>query len=436
MRAYRDDAAAIRALVEPERVHRDTYLSAELFELEQERLFAATWVYVAHASQVPKAGDYVTTEIAGRPLVLVRASDGALHVLLNRCAHKGAMVLTDRAGNTGRGIRCPYHAWAYRLDGTLAAVPLPKGYEGTSLRECESARGLTRVASGEHRGFVFARLSPTGPEFREYFGAALECIDAMADRSPEGALEIAGAPLRALIAANWKIYLENINDSLHANVTHESVTSAAERVWKAQPPGTPKPTAMEQLLPFASDDSFYSRMGGRTMPNGHTILGTAASIHSGYSAVPEYDQAMIAAYGEARAKQILSWSPQNAILYPSIAIKGSPQTMRVIRPLGPARTLVETWAFRPQGAPDALLARTQLYNRLVFSPMSIIAHDDVHVFETIQRGLRTAANPWVSLHREFDPTVAPGTTAETSGMSEALMRNQHAAWVHWMARAA
>jgi phenylpropionate dioxygenase-like ring-hydroxylating dioxygenase large terminal subunit len=436
VRTYRDNTAAITALVESDRVHRDAYLSAELFALEQERLFARSWLFVGHASQVPNAGDFVTTDIAGVPVILVRQADASVRVLANRCAHKGAMITSDRRGNTGRAFRCPYHSWSYRTDGSLLAVPVAEGYTGTAMRECETGRGLGVIASGSHRGFVFARLAPSGPSFEDYFGAALANLDAMADRSPEGELEVVGEPLRNLVPANWKIYLENINDSLHANITHESSTGAAEAVWAEQPTGTAKPPAIEQLLPFGSGTEFMAKMGGRVLPNGHSILGTAASIHSAYSAIPEYAEAMTQAYGEARAKEILGWSPQNAVLYPSIALKAAPQVMRVLRPGAVDRTIVEAWTFLPRGAPRALVQRSMLYNRLVFSPMSIVAHDDTHVFETIQRALASNANPWISLHREARGDESSTGTRDVGGLDEALMRNQFRAWVAALTREA
>jgi phenylpropionate dioxygenase-like ring-hydroxylating dioxygenase large terminal subunit len=431
-----EDPATLAALVEPDRVHRDLYLSESLFALERERLFARAWLYVGHASQVPSPGDYVTVDLVGRPAILVRHLDGTLRVLMNRCAHKGAMLVTGRAGNTGKAFRCPYHSWSYRTDGTLLAVPDRAGYDGTRMRDCETGKGLHAVASAERRGFVFARLAGDGPAFDDYFGPALEALDAMADRSPEGELEVAGEPLRNLIACNWKVYLENVNDTLHANVTHESAALAAAAVWGAQPPGTPQPMALEQLLPFGSGNDFMAKMGGRVFANGHSFLGTNQSIHSAYAAVPEYEAAMVQAYGAERARRILAWAPQNAILYPSIAIKAAPQTLRVIRPLAADRTLIEAWAFRPKGAPAVLTERTLLYNRMVFSPMSMVAHDDVHVFETIQRGLRAAGNPWVSLHREFKAAELGCADYATSGVDEVLMRNQFRAWVALMTEGA
>ena len=68
---------------------------------------------------MPKAGDYIATEIAGQPLIVVRHTDGSVRVLMNRCAHKGSRLVTAPCGNTGKFFRCPYHAWTYRIDGSL-----------------------------------------------------------------------------------------------------------------------------------------------------------------------------------------------------------------------------------------------------------------------------------------------------------------------------
>ncbi len=92
---YRDDPAAIRGLVREAEVHRDVYTSADVFALEMERLFANTWIYVGHDSQVPNAGDYFTTTIGLQPVVMIRHEDGVVHVLYNRCPHKGTRVVSE-----------------------------------------------------------------------------------------------------------------------------------------------------------------------------------------------------------------------------------------------------------------------------------------------------------------------------------------------------
>jgi phenylpropionate dioxygenase-like ring-hydroxylating dioxygenase large terminal subunit len=219
MTTYRNRPDLVAALVQDDRVHRDLYLSDELFALEQERLFANTWVFLGHASQVPEPGDFVTQDVAGRPLLMVRQPDGEVHVLYNRCAHKGTQLVTDESGNTGRFFRCPYHAWTYKLDGAPLGVPLKNGYEGTQLKACESGQGLSVVRHVKvYRDFVFVRLSDTGPSFEDYFGEVLGAIDNMIDRSPEGKLTVGGGVLRNIVHCNWKMYLENINDTVHPHV--------------------------------------------------------------------------------------------------------------------------------------------------------------------------------------------------------------------------
>jgi phenylpropionate dioxygenase-like ring-hydroxylating dioxygenase large terminal subunit len=425
--------ADIAARVEDDRVHRDLYLSRELFALEQQHFFANTWNYVGHASQVPQPGDYVTVAIAGRPLVMVRQPDGSIRVLYNRCAHKGTPLVSDASGHAGKFFRCPYHAWTYRLDGSPLGVPMKSGYEGTRLHDCEAGRGMAAPKHvALHRDFVFVKISDAGPGFEDYFGEALHSIDNLVDRSPVGRLRVDGGVLRNIVHCNWKMYLENINDTVHPMSAHESATAAANRLWQGQAPDAPKPMAMEQILPFGAGYDFFDRMGGRVLPNGHSVLGVNFSIHSGYAALPDYEAAMAQAHGAQRAAEILQRSPQNALCFPSLAVKGSPQAIRVVRPLAVDRTLIEAWSFRVEGAPDVLFERSMTYNRLVFSPMSVVAHDDVHLFESIQQGLHADGNDWISLHRDFDPHELEQPAQTVNGTNELLMRNQFRAWARFM----
>ncbi|MCZ8102221.1 MAG: Rieske 2Fe-2S domain-containing protein [Burkholderiales bacterium] len=431
---YRDDPAALRALVREDAVHRDVYVDGEVFELEMERLWSRTWVYVGHDSQVPKAGDYATADVAGRPVMMVRGEDGAVRVVMNRCAHKGAKLVSEGQGSVGRFFRCPYHAWAYELDGRVRAIPLKSGYEQTGFAASEAAGGLSAPAGvAVHRGFVFARLEGEGPSFDDWAGPMRAVIDAIADRSPRGALRVVGAPLRSTFRANWKAYIENINDTVHPPATHQSANDAAGAAWAGRPAGAPKPMSMQLLLPFGSGWDFFERMGGRVLPSGHSLLGTQASIHSSYEGLEGYEASLVAAHGETRARAVLAFAPQNAVLYPSVSMKATPQAIRVIRPVAVDRTVVEAWAFQPEGAPELLARRAVTYNRLVFSPMSVLAHDDLHVFETIQHALRADGNPWVSLRRGLAGPERDGETAEVGGTDERLIRNQFRAWAAAMA---
>jgi phenylpropionate dioxygenase-like ring-hydroxylating dioxygenase large terminal subunit len=359
-------------------------------------------------------------------------------VFYNRCAHKGTKLYTKPCGEAGRMLRCPYHAWTYRLDGSLLAMPLRQEYDADTLSACAAGHGLTRVgAVAVYRDFVFVRLNPQGIGFNAYFGDALRWIDNMADRSPTGRLVVAGGVLRNTMRCNWKMYLENINDTVHPVSTHESAGKSAKAEWgerSSAQADSPKPMAVEQLLPFASGYEFFTTMDGEVYPHGHSALGAHTSTHTSYAYPADYLAAMEAAHGADKARQTLAVAPQNSVFYPSMAIKGAPLVMRVIRPLAADRTLIEAWSFRAEDAPDLLLERAVSYNRLVFSPMSVVAHDDVHLFESVQQGLEAGGNPWVSLHRGHQPGEAPvGSARACAGTSELLMRNQFQAWAQFMA---
>lgn len=432
MGKYAGDVARIRALVRPDCVHRDTYTDPELFELERRRLWWRTWLYVGHDSQVPKAGDYVTVDLAGQPVVMVRGSDGGIQVLLNRCAHKGAKVVSATSGNCRGLFRCPYHGWIYRTDGSLRTVPLKGGYAGTGFQESAAARGMGQVTHAVYRGFVFARLSARGPEFEEYFGDSLSSIDNMVNRSPVGRLEIAGGVLRYLHNCNWKMFIENLNDTMHPMVTHESSAGTARDLWKGQPEDAAKPMVIEQFVPFVSNYDFFDRMGVKIYDHGHSYTGVNFSIHSKYAGIPGYQESMNEAYGAERAQAILGEARHNTVYYPSLTIKGAIQAIRVVRPIAVDRTLIESHTFRLVGAPDALLERSVMYTRLINAPTSVVGHDDLHCYRSIQEGLAANGNEWISLHRNHDASEMNALPGAHNGTSEISMRGQFRAWLQAM----
>ncbi|MFT3820175.1 MAG: aromatic ring-hydroxylating dioxygenase subunit alpha [Rubrivivax sp.] len=433
---YRDNPEAIAALVRDTEVHKDCYTAPELFALEMEHLFANCWVYVGHASQVPNAGDYYATTVGDQPVMMVRQADGGVKVLHNRCLHKGVKVVGDGAGHAGRFFRCPYHAWTYKLDGVLQSTPLRQGYDNTGFEHCEASRGMPAAATQVYRDFVFCRLAKTGVSFEDYFGQSLSTLDNMVDRSPEGRLQVAGGVLRYLHRCNWKMLVDNQTDTCHPMVAHESSAGTAVRVWKAAPEGTPKPMAVELFAPFVSPYDFFEKMGIRVWDHGHGHTGVADSIHAAYSPVPGYWEKMVAAYGEDRAKQILGEVRHNTVYWPNIMVKGPIQTLRLFKPIAADRTLVESWTFRLVGAPDLLLERTLMYNRLINAPTSVVGHDDLEMYERAQAGLLSRGTDWINVARLYDPAehglLPRPEGVVTNGTNEWQMRNQMRAWVRHM----
>lgn len=433
MTTYLNNPDAVRALVQPDRVHRDLYINQEIFHLEQTHFFANTWNYAGHESQIPDAGDWISNDIGGRPLLVVRQADGSIKAMMNRCAHKGSRLVSAPSGNTGKHFRCPYHAWTFKTDGSLLAIPLRNAYENTRLNECESGKGLTGLTHlRTYRGFIFLKINDAGPDFETYFGDSLSSIDNMADRSPQGELEIAGGCLRFMHQCNWKMFVENLNDTMHPMVAHESSAGTAKAMWADKPSDMEKPMAIEQFAPFMSDYKFFDDMGIRTYDNGHSFTGVHFSIHSKYKAIPAYDQAMQARYGAEKTAAILGMARHNTVYYPNLTIKGAIQSIRVVKPIAVDRTLIESWTFRLKGAPPELLQRTAMYNRLINSPFSVVGHDDLHAYKGIQAGLQASGNEWVSLHRNFDESEIRGGEITTGGTNELPMRNQYRSWSRYM----
>lgn len=435
MSRHANDRSAIAALVRPTEVHRDIYIDEDVFQLEMKHLFANCWVFVGHDSQTPNKGDYFTTEIGTQPVIMVRHSDDEIYVLHNRCPHKGTKIAIDRAGNTGKFFRCPYHAWSFKTNGCLLAIPLRKGYKDTGLEESESVKGMAPVgAVKNYRGFVFARLAPEGVSFEDFFGSSLSSIDNMVDRSPAGRLEVAGPPLRYMHRCNWKMLVENQTDTCHPMVAHESSAGTAIKLWEEmeKPEGTKKPMAMEVIAPFMSSYEFFENMGIRTWPNGHGHTGVHHSIHSDYSAIPGYFEQMCEAYGEDRAREILGENRHNTVYFPNIMIKGPIQQLRLFKPISANRTLVESYIYRLVDAPDMLLQRTAMYNRLINAPTSMVGHDDLEMYERAQEGLHSDGLEWVNVQRLYEPGESFEQEAIENGTTERQMRNQFDAWTKYM----
>lgn len=431
MGKYSDNPAAVAALVQQHQVHRDTYIDQEIFDLEMTHLFSNAWIFVGHESQTPTKGDYITTQIGNQPVIMVRHSDGEIYVLHNRCPHKGTKIAIDRSGNTGKFFRCPYHAWSFKTNGCLLAIPLKKGYADTGFDESEAKRGLEAVGDVKnYRGFIFARLAKEGIGFDAFFGSSLSSFDNMVDRSPEMRLEVAGPPLRYMHKCNWKMLVDNQTDTCHPMVAHESSAGTAVRLFEEAnwPEDKPKPMAMEIIAPFMSPYEFFEEMGIRTWPNGHGHTGVHHSIHSDYTQVAEYWEAMVKAHGEERAREILGENRHNTVYFPNIMIKGPVQQLRNFIPLGPDKTLVESYIYRLVGAPDELLERTAMYNRLINAPTSMVGHDDLEMYERAQEGLHSNGVEWINIQRLWHGEEDFSEEVIENGTTERQMRNQFDAW--------
>src|SRR5215468_4441388 len=196
------------------------YTDPTVYAREQERIFGGpSWCYVGLAAEVPQIGDFKRTFVGDKSVVLTRDADGALHVLANRCAHRGVQFCQQQFGNATE-FMCPYHQWTYDLRGNLVGVPFCRGLRRQGGMPADFSledHGLQKLRVAERHGVVFASFGADLPPLEEYLGATML---AYFDRVFDGrALRVLGY-MRQRIGSNWKLMFENIKDPYHASLLH------------------------------------------------------------------------------------------------------------------------------------------------------------------------------------------------------------------------
>lgn len=229
-----------------------TYVSRAFFDLEVEKIFRREWLPVGHIAQIPNVGDYFTIDILNDPLVVVRGRD-RIRVMSRVCLHRWVPVVSG-AGNTKR-FSCPFHRWAYDLDGQLVAAPLMEQAEGFDIRACK----LPEIRSEIVNGTIFITFSATAPSIGE---TLTDLVETMAPYRPSEL--ILGFSVEFELDFNWKIVVETFMEAYHHIGAHaktlEPLYPAAlhwvddtRRGWTAGhgylKPGLPTPTGNRSGLP-------------------------------------------------------------------------------------------------------------------------------------------------------------------------------------------
>lgn len=447
-------AIDIQALVQPARVHRRVYTDPAIFDLEMERIFGRAWLYLGHESQVRQRGDFFATLLGRERVIVTRHSDGSIRAFHNRCPHRGAMVCSERRGNTPRFV-CPYHAWTFGTDGRLVGVPHRRGYEAGFKERMESL-GLEPIARiDSYRGFLFGSLTDEGPSLADYLGDDVRmAFDNFVDRAPDGDLDIAEGKLVQVFNANWKLQIENSIDLVHPPILHYNAVEVSKEFLGASGPGELVPTAVDIFrsngLPFEEWDEVRQY----ALANGHCYMkgflqkadGEQLTIEDEarfgsddqmpFEGQLDYKRALVERHGAARAEEILAFDRHNTIVYPNLFINPRLQQVRVLQPTAADRTEQHCYVFALRGAPAAALHTAVAFLTASNSPASIVTTDDHEIFERIQAGLESGEREWLDLTRGVDQDVVTATGHEAAGTSELAMRNQHDAWKTYMMEAA
>ena len=419
----------IGRLVEPDRVHASVYTDPGVFALEMTQLFGRAWNYVGHESQIPKPGDYFCTRVANRHVIMMFDTDGDIHVLGNRCSHRGARLLDQRHGHCA-ALVCPYHGWTYHRDGRLKSIPRADGYQNSRLTIDETNLGLPRLRSESYRGFVFATLDETAESLEAWLGEAARTLDNIVDRSPDGELRVRGGCLRVIQRNNWKIYLENLHDGMHPMVVHQSSIAASRAALAGENGSTGGRQAVEIVNANAQSYEQLGELQVACYDHGHSDMRGFREPTGDDPVFDAYRAALTGRHGGARAGEILATNIHNACFYPNFSVHPGFMQLRVIFPLSVDRTLVEHWCLSLGGAPEELNRRNITYANTVHSPSSLIKSDDLDVYRRVQKGLSDETTLWVSNHRRADRDDEGA--GQSSALSEQFIRNQYRAWLDYM----
>lgn len=196
-------------------IDRRIYIDDALFRAEQNQLFARTWQWVAHETELPHLGDYITATIAGRPIVVTRGAGGVLHAFFNTCTHRGAMLAPAAKGNAGGGFTCMYHAWCFDLEGKLEAVPREQAYGADLKKACYD---IPRVRVDQFAGNIFVNIDGQAEPLTHYLGASTAWIEKCT-----GNWEALGR-VRWMLEGNWKLWHDNFRDNYHPMYAHQVLT--------------------------------------------------------------------------------------------------------------------------------------------------------------------------------------------------------------------
>ncbi|MFN7267977.1 MAG: aromatic ring-hydroxylating oxygenase subunit alpha [Cereibacter sp.] len=188
---------------------KSVYTSPEFAALEQRHIFARDWLCAGRADALRAPGDYLTMEISGEPILVLRDQDGIVRAMSNVCRHRMSTLLEGRG--TTRTIVCPYHAWTYNLDGTLRAAPAMTRNDGF----CKDRIALPPVPCEVWLGWIMVTLNPDAPPVADRLAGVSDLIGPF---QMEAYVESFREEFRW--ATNWKVLAENFMESYHLPVCH------------------------------------------------------------------------------------------------------------------------------------------------------------------------------------------------------------------------
>jgi phenylpropionate dioxygenase-like ring-hydroxylating dioxygenase large terminal subunit len=412
--------ADIAALVDAEHglISRRIFIEPAIYEAELRQIFARCWLFLCHDSQIPGAGDFITTYMGEDPVLVVRDSAGTVGAYLNVCRHRGNRLCRADAGNAASFI-CAYHGWTFGNDGRLTGVPnLREAYHGDLDR---GSLGLIAVAQLEsYKGLWFATFDPDAPTLREYLGEMAWYIDTFVDRR-EGGIEVI-ATHKWIMPCNWKFPAENFGgDAYHVQWNHLSavriglsrgVTANAQSMQRMASPGNG-----HALICVGPDD-----VGDPPMPE-----------------IEAYEKEIAADVRRRLGPRADLINPIVGTVFPNFSLlRGTSRTFRVWQPRGPEKTEVRSFVFMDKTAPAEVKRAIRQAGIRGFSPSGSFEQDDMDNWQECTQTCRGVVSRQMPInnrmglgHDRFDPNL--GAWVSDYRFSESNQRRFYRRWAELIA---
>nr|WP_306309138.1 aromatic ring-hydroxylating dioxygenase subunit alpha [Acidocella aminolytica] len=392
------------------------YEDQSIFNEEMEKIFARTWVWVAHDSEVPEKGSFKLSWVGPQSVIVVRDRKGDINVLANRCRHRAATVCEVKQGKTS-SFQCPYHGWGYALDGSLRALPQPEEY-GEDFDK--SKYGMKSLRSESYRGMIFATFNEAAEPLDDFLGPAKKWIDLFMKQG-------GGYPVTTLgehqfsFPGNWKIQLENTTDAYHFPIVHKSFLQSLDK-------------EAEKTFTFMDGAGFVEDLG-----NGHSVMvmiPELVDLEANLDApIPERFQQLAEElrkeHGEDQVRRIVravGGSGFNLNLFPNVAC--SMAFFRVLRPVRVNETAIRHIAIGMKGGPAAANRMRLRLHEHFQGPLGFGSPDDSEVWERVQRGAAGLEQQEILVNRGGDEQGTDGPRGHVS--AETGMRAAYKMWKRMM----
>lgn len=404
------------------RIDRRIFWDDDIYQRELLQVFAKCWLFVAHETQIPRPGDFITTWMGEDAIIVARQHDMSIKAFLNSCPHRGNRVCHADAGNAEQFV-CNYHGWAFAADGgNLLGVHESNAYEADPNWQPDDL-GLVEVPHLDtYKGLVFANFDRDAVPLSEFLGEFTWYLDVMLDNADGGTEFIAGN-VRSVLNCNWKIAAENFaGDSLHAGWTHDSGAVAI----------------LGGSVPDLNDgESYHANVNGHGWEFNLDRVGNAATLgqRDVMRYIRERHNEVVDRLGELRANMVGSISSVN--VFPNFSFLPGQATFRVWHPRGPRQTMLSTWVLVNKSAPQRVKDAYRKGVMMTFSPSGVFEIDDGENWEhatQVNRGAVTRTQPLhygLGHNSDIDHPELPGNVHRNQ-VNDANQRAFYSQWAHLM----